>query len=75
MNWEQVSDKKKRRITGDIGKIARTVSSNKVRVGFKTRFMFEMMRMMQLKGWGSSSEEKEYWQEKGWLGNKRPWNS
>lgn len=75
MNWEQVSNEKKRRINCDIGKIARTVSSGKVRVGFKTRFMFGVMRMMQIKGWGSSSEEKEYWQEKGWLGNRRPWDN
>jgi hypothetical protein len=32
-----------------------------------------MMRMMQKNGMGSSPEEKEYWQAKGWLDKDRPW--
>lgn len=75
MSWSGVSDEKKRRIERDIEKIARAVSSNKTRVGFKTKFIFEVMRMMQMKGLGSSAEEKEYWQKKGWLGTRRPWNN
>ena len=35
--------------------------------------MFTMMRMMQIKDWGSGESEKEYWMEKGWLDKKRPW--
>lgn len=74
MNWEQVSDKKKERIKQDIERLARKISNRKkVRVSFKTRFMFGMMRMMQNKGFGSSSEEKDYWQENGWLDKNRPW--
>lgn len=75
MNWGGVSDEKKRRIKRDIEKIARAVSSNKTRVWFKTRFIFGVMRMMQIKGLGSSAEEKAYWQEQGWLGACRPWNN
>ena len=37
-------------------------------------FIFNMMRMMQKSGWGSSPVEKEYWDQNGWLGKKRPWN-
>lgn len=75
MNWEQVSDRKKERIKKDIERLARRVSNNrKVRVGFKTRFMFGIMRMMQKKGLGASPEEKEYWLENGWLDEKRPWD-
>ena len=75
MSWEQVSDKKKDRIKQDIEKLAKKISNNQnIRVGFKTRFMFGVMRMMQNKGWGSSLEEKEYWKENGWLDKKRPWN-
>lgn len=73
-NWESVAQKKKDKIQKVIAKLAVDFSGNKkVRVGFKTRFMFNIMRMMQKNGMGSSPEEKEYWQAKGWLGNGRPW--
>ena len=73
-NWESVAQKKKDKIQKVIAKLAVDFSGNKkIRVGFKTRFMFNIMRMMQKNGMGSSPEEKEYWQAKGWLGNGRPW--
>lgn len=75
MSWEQVSDKKKDKIKQDIEKLARRISKTQQPcVGFKTRFMFGIMRMMQNKGWGSSPEEKEYWEANGWLDKKRPWS-
>lgn len=72
-SWDQVSEKKKQAVRKDMDKLAKTVSGQKIRVGMKTKFMFRMMRMMQKKGWGSSPEEKEYWQAKGWLKKSRPW--
>ena len=39
----------------------------------KTRFIFNIMRMMKSGGMGSSPMEKEYWDNYGWLWNKRPW--
>lgn len=76
MNWKQVSDKKKQRIKQDVEKLAKQISNHQnIRVGFKTRFTFSVMRMMQNKGWGSSPEEKQYWQANGWLGKKRPWKN
>ena len=75
MSWEQVSDKKKARIKQDIEKLENKISNKRnVYVGFKTKFMFGIMRMMQKKGLGSSPEDKEYWKEKGWLDKKRPWD-
>jgi multimeric flavodoxin WrbA len=74
MNWESVNPGKKNKIEKSVTKLAAELSKNKkVRVGFKTRFMFNMMRMMQKNGMGSSPEEKEYWQAKGWLDKDRPW--
>ena len=32
-----------------------------------------LMAGMQKAGWGASPEEKAYWQEKGWLDGKKPW--
>ena len=75
MSWEQVSDKKKARIKQDIEKLENKISNKRnVYVGFKTKFMFGIMRMMQKKGLGSSPEDKEYWKENGWLDKKRPWD-
>ena len=74
MNWESVNPGKKNKIEKSVTKLAAELSKNKkVRVGFKTRFMFYIMRMMQKNGMGSSPEEKEYWQAKGWLDKGRPW--
>lgn len=59
---------KKDHIKHAIEKLANKIFSNRnIRVGFKTRFLSSIMRMMQNKGWGSSPEEKEYWKSNGWL--------
>ena len=74
MNWDGVRASKKEKINRATTKLARRLSTTKKpHVGFKTRFMFNMMGMMQKKGWGSSPVEKEYWEQNGWLGKKRPW--
>ncbi|MDD3410759.1 MAG: NADPH-dependent oxidoreductase, partial [Eubacteriales bacterium] len=62
------NEKKLVRLAGQID------SSNPPRMGFKTKFIFNLMRMTHIKGWDSSPREKEYWEERGWLGKKRPWN-
>lgn len=76
MNWDMVNAKKKEKIERDTTRLAKKLSSTKrPSVGIKTRFMFKMMAGMQSAGMGSSPIEKEYWEENGWLGKKRPWNS
>ena len=75
MSWDQVSEQKKDRIKQDIKKLANKISNHQnPHAGIKTRFMFDIMRMMQNRGLGSSPEEKEYWKTNGWLDRKRPWN-
>lgn len=74
MSWDGVSDKKKDKIEKDMAKLARKVSTKKSpRVGFKTRFMFNMMRMIQNAHMGSGEIERKYWEDMGWLGKDRPW--
>ncbi len=74
MSWDGVNEKKKAKIEKDTSKLARKLSTGKKpSVGLKTRFMFKVMGGMQSVGWGSSPIEKEYWEQNGWLGNKRPW--
>ena len=74
MNWDGVKASKKEKIDRATTKLARKLSiTKKPHVGIKTRFMFNMMGMMQKKGWGSSPMEKTYWEQNGWLGKERPW--
>ena len=74
MNWEGVAPKKKAKIEKGTDRIAAKLSSSKKpHVGIKTKFMFNMMGMMQKNGWGSSPVEKEYWEQNGWLAKDRPW--
>ena len=74
MGWDKVAPKKKDKITKRINKIAKKLSTaKKPKISIKTKFLFSMMRMMQKGGMGSSEAEREYWENKGWFGNKRPW--
>lgn len=74
MSWDGVASDKKEKIGIMTDKLARKLSQNKSpSVRIKTKFMFNMMRMMQKKGWNSSPIETQYWKEKGWLDKKRPW--
>lgn len=74
MGWNNVSDKKKALIEKDMTKLAPNFSNHKpAKAGFKTKALFMMMRMMQKSGMGSSTVEKEYWEQNGWLGKERPW--
>lgn len=73
MDWEHVTEAKKKKIEKATDKLAQKLLHNKVKVGIKTRFIFSMMGMMQKKGMGSSPTEKDYWEQNGWLGAGRPW--
>ena len=74
MNWDGVKESKKKEIDKATTNIARKLSRNrKPHVGIKTKFMFNMMRMMQKNDWGASPVEKAYWEQNGWLSSKRPW--
>lgn len=74
MNWDMVAPGKKEKIRKDTARLAKKLSDGKApSVGIKTRFIFWIMAGMQSRGLGSSPTEKEYWEENGWLGKKRPW--
>lgn len=76
MKWEGITEKKREKIDSDTTKIAQKLSTKKKpKVNVKTKFLFNIMGMMQKKGWGSSPTEKEYWEKEGWLDGKRPWKS
>ena len=74
MNWDSVKPELKVKIERDMTKLAAQVAkTTPPRVGLKTRFIFAMMANMQRENWSSSPTEKQYWQERGWLGKARPW--
>lgn len=74
--WDAVSEQKKGKIAKKTQKLAARLSADRLpKVGLKTKLLFGMMRMMQKKGWNSGPSETEYWQKKGWLGQKRPWKA
>lgn len=70
-SWADVKNKDK--IDKKIAKLLLKVKRNKkVKVGFKHKFMFMIMRLMQNKNdWALL--DRQYWQEKGWLDKTRPY--
>ena len=75
IKWEGVSAKKKAAIDRATSRLAGKILRRygKVKPGLKTKFFFLLMRLVQKKIRICQSDV-EYWTEKGWLGNKRPWN-
>lgn len=73
VSWDAVTDKRKAKIESKIGILASKILKRNVYVGLKTKFLFNIIRLVQKKGWNPA--DIEYWKEKGWLGNKRPWKS
>ena len=73
VNWEGVSDKKKNAIDKKTTSIANKIKSrsNNVKPGLKTKAFFFMMHLMQKNGF--NPKDVEYWNNKGWTGNVRPW--
>jgi len=74
INWQGVSEKKKVRIGKDVAKLSVKILQryNNVKPSLKVKALFYAMRFVQ-KRFTMSPVDKEYWQNQGWLGNKRPW--
>ena len=73
-SWESMPEKKKAVILRDMKKLGKKLSAGgRPHVGMKTRTLFWLMKGMQMANWGAAPEEKQYWQENGWLDGKKPW--
>lgn len=72
--WNEVSESIKDKIEQQTSLVAQKVVRNisKVSPGFKTKFLFGIMRKMQIKNYWNITD-KNYWQEKGWIAARRPW--
>ena len=79
IQWEKLSDKKKKQMTAKIvntaGKIKQIDVTRPAGTGMMTRLKFYAVRMMQT-GLGKDNPEYtdyKYWKQNGWIDNKRPW--
>lgn len=77
MDWEQVAERKKRKIKRQVRALSRRVQ-RRVRSGkvgsFSQKLMFYLMRSVQKKN-DYLPKDREYWIGQGWLGKERPWKS
>lgn len=74
VNWKSVDEKKLQAIEKKTSQMAARILKNagRAKPGFKTRGFFLIMSIVQRNGF--NPRDVEYWKEKGWTGNKRPWN-
>lgn len=72
-SWERVSAKKKHSIEKKTRLLAERIKAKQshIKPSVKTKVFFNVMRLMQKHGWNEA--DVNYWQAKGWTGNKRPW--
>ncbi len=73
-SYDGISEKKKQAIEKKTEKIANKIKKagqNKLNPSLKLRGMFAIMRMVQIHGW--NPKDMDYWNEKGWTKEKRPW--
>lgn len=73
VDWNSVSDKKRKSIDKATTRIAKKILNNagNVKPGVKTRAFFWMMHLAQRSGF--NEKDAKYWKEKGWTGKIRPW--
>lgn len=72
-SWERVDEKKKLKIEKKLSALARKISNQQgcVKPSAKTKLFFTVMRLVQKHGWNPA--DMDYWKDKGWTKNKRPW--
>ena len=72
-NWDMITEDKRKAIdkktTAMTGQIKRRCG--RVKPGLFTKGFFAICRSIQKTGF--NPKDKGYWEEKGWLGSKRPW--
>jgi multimeric flavodoxin WrbA len=76
-SWKEVTADRKARIEKRISRLSaklKLLENKKVKVGFKTKFMFYIMRLnMKNQEKSPMAADYTYWKNNGWLGKKRPW--
>ena len=74
-SYEQISEKKLKKIDKATTKIAKKVvkKNGKVKPSFGAKAFFFLMHLLQKNGW--NPKDVEYWKAKGWTGKARPWKA
>jgi len=70
-NYEEYDKKEKIKlqVKKKVKAIKKSLKNRKV--GFKTRFFFNIFKMAQINGWNKT--DSNYWKDKGWLDGKKPY--
>jgi hypothetical protein len=74
MNWEGVKLEKKAKLEKQVSALSEKIkkSVGKSRPNIKTRIVFSLMRKMQMaNNWNLN--DRNHWEQNGWLGKERPW--
>lgn len=73
VNWDGVSESKKKKIESATSSIAKNIirRAPKVKPGFKTRAFFFIMHLMQKNGY--NPKDVQHWKDHGWTEKVRPW--
>lgn len=74
MNWDEVSEKNKSKISNIIKTTIQDIKNNlgNVKPNIKTKILFNVMRKMQT-GNNWNKTDRNYWDNNNWLGSVRPW--
>lgn len=70
--WDEVAQTRKDALLRKIQQAAERINRSAAQVSFSRKILFLIMRTMQIDQKGSP-EDRLYWEEMGWLGQKRPW--
>lgn len=75
VSFGEVDSKIKKKIEAKTTQLAKNIQkkNGKTRLGLKTKGFFQIMRMLQKKGWNKA--DTDYWIEKGWNKKNRPWKN
>lgn len=77
-DWDKVTVQKRQMITKKVTKAAKRINRNqskdKIRVNFKTKAWFYLVRFMQ-SHMALNPPDRLHWEKEGWLGKERPWKS
>jgi hypothetical protein len=72
--WDQVNDKKKRKIEAKLNGLVKKIrrKSGKVKPGISTKLLFAAFRLFHKK-MKVCENDVQYWEASGWLSKCRPW--
>ncbi|MGL4452622.1 MAG: flavodoxin family protein [Sarcina sp.] len=74
-SWKEVTEERKDKIKKDVLALSKKIEANskkKIVPSIKLKNFFNICRMLHKRG-NFTKSDTDYWREKGWLDNKRPW--